>query len=325
MPGSVHRPTIAFTLHVVLEVVSVLALLIPLGLGALVLTGMTNRVVDILHQFTAPALALTVGLTVLAAVLRLKVGTMVGAAACLTLLVAVAPQWWPGGPRPEPGAPTLRLYVANVYYLNNDVARIARSVTEAKADIVVLIELGSEPAANLDAILRAYPHRTVSMSMDQTLGASRTLIASRYPLTDTVDAADGLHAVATRAATPLGPLNVVGAHLTRPWPFVESWGQISQTMALQALLADRPGSTVVAGDFNSVSSGRIGKQVRRDIGLHPAPGFPGTWPVDLPAPLSVTIDQVYASGDLTFISRKLGRSTGSDHRPVVVEITRAAR
>ena len=37
------------------------------------------------------------------------------------------------------------------------------------------------------------------------------------------------------------------------------------------------------------------------------------------------IDQVYASPDLAFISRRLGQPTGSDHRPVVTEITRAAR
>lgn len=324
-PGSVHRPSFAFTLHIVLEVVTVLALLIPLGLAGLVLTGMTNRVVDILAQFPAPALAVTVGLAAAAALLRLKVGAMVGAASCLALLVAVAPQWWPRGPAPERGAPTVRLYAANLYYLNDDVSRIARSVASAEADIVVLIELGAEAAANLGVVLADYPHRTVSMSMDQTLGASRTVIASRYPLAETVDEPDGLHAVATRVATPLGPITVVGAHLTRPWPFEDSWGQISQTMALQALLAGRQGPKVVAGDFNSVSSARIGRQVRSDVGLFPAPGFPGTWPADLPPALGVTIDQVYASPDLAFVSRRLGRPTGSDHRPVVVEITRAQR
>jgi endonuclease/exonuclease/phosphatase (EEP) superfamily protein YafD len=44
----------------------------------------------------------------------------------------------------------------------------------------------------------------------------------------------------------------------------------------------------------------------------------------LPSALGITIDQVYASPDLAFVSRRLGQSTGSDHRPVVTEITRAA-
>ena len=43
-----------------------------------------------------------------------------------------------------------------------------------------------------------------------------------------------------------------------------------------------------------------------------------------PAAAAVTIDQVYASPDLAFVSRGLGRPNGSDHRPVVTGITRAA-
>jgi len=74
-----------------------------------------------------------------------------------------------------------------------------------------------------------------------------------------------------------------------------------------------------------VSSARAGRQVRDRIGLLPAPGFPGTWPSAAPAPLRIAIDQVYASPDLAFVSRRLGRANRSDHAPVVVEITRASR
>jgi endonuclease/exonuclease/phosphatase (EEP) superfamily protein YafD len=94
-------------------------------------------------------------------------------------------------------------------------------------------------------------------------------------------------------------------------------------MALDKVVKGLTGPVIVAGDFNSVSTGRIGRQVKGDIGLHPAPGYPGTWPDDLPAPLGMTIDQVYASPDLAFVSRRLGRPSGSDHRPVVTEVTRA--
>ena len=218
----------------------------------------------------------------------------------------------------------MRVYSANLLYRNNDTARIVRSIEAADADIVVLIELASDPASKINQLLAGYPYRAASMRLDQTRGPSRSVIASRWPLTARADPPDGLHAVAATVRTPLGPINVVGVHLTRPWPFQHSWGQISQTMALKAVVEPLDGPVVVAGDFNSVSSARIGKQVRRDIGLRPAPGFPGTWPDGLPSALGITIDQVYASPDLAFVSRRLGRPTGSDHRPVVTEITRAA-
>lgn len=239
------------------------------------------------------------------------------------LSLAVWPQWFPTASTPAPDAAIVRVYSANLFYLNNDTARIRRSIEAADADIVVLIELASDPARSVDQLLEGYPYRAASMRLDQTRGPSRSLIASRWPLSPRADPPDGLHAVAATVQTPLGPINVVGVHLTRPWPFQHSWGQISQTMALQSLVQEMEGPVLVAGDFNSVSSARIGKQVRRDIGLRPAPGFPGTWPDRLPSALGITIDQVYASPDLAFISRRLGRPTGSDHRPVVTEFTRA--
>ncbi len=295
------------------------------GLALLVMAGVDNRFADLLAQFTAPMLIATVLLTLVLGLLRLKAAVGAGGIAALLLALAVWPQWFPEASKPDPEAAIVRLYSANLFYLNNDTARIRRSVEAADADIVVLIELASDPALKIDEVLAGYPYRASSMRLDQTRGPSRSVIASRWPLTVRDDPPDGLHAVAATARTPLGPIHVVGVHLTRPWPFQHSWGQISQTMALDAIVEELDGPVVVAGDFNSVSSARIGRQIRRDIGLRPAPGFPGTWPTDLPSALGITIDQVYASPDLAFVSRRLGQPTGSDHRPVVTEFTRATR
>ncbi len=306
-----------------LEMLLLLGLAPVAGAAVLVLAGVDNRAVDLLAQFTAPLLIATALLTVGLGLLRMKAPAGLGVLTSLLLALAVWPQWFPTAPAPDPDAAIIRVYSANVFYLNNDTARIRRSIEAADADIVVLIELASDPARNVDDLLAGYPHRAASMRLDQTRGPSRSVIASRWPLTAKADPPDGLHAVAATVRTPLGPVNVVGVHLTRPWPFQHSWGQISQTMALNAVVEPLDGPVVVAGDFNSVSSARIGKQIQRDIGLRPAPGFPGTWPDSLPSALGITIDQVYASPDLAFVSRRLGRPTGSDHRPVVTEITRA--
>lgn len=313
----------AWTPHQWLEVLLVPGLLPVAGVALLVLADVDNRFVDLLAQFTAPVLIATLLLTLGLGLLRLKAAAGTGGLASLLLALAVWPQWFPEASRPDPGAAIVRLYSANLFYLNNDTARIRRSIEAADADIVVLIELASDPALKIDAVLAGYPYRAASMRLDQTRGPSRSVIGSRWPLTVRDDPPDGLHAVSATARTPLGPVHIVGVHLTRPWPFQHSWGQISQTMALDEMLQGLSGPVVVAGDFNSVSTARIGKQVQRDIGLRPAPGFPGTWPTDLPSPLGITIDQVYASPDLAFVSRRLGQSTGSDHRPVVTEITRA--
>lgn len=324
IPGRVHPHPFRFTLHVMLEVIFTLGMLAALAWGLVDLTGRINRVADLMAVLSGPVLTLTAGALAIAAVLRLRNACIVGAAALVALTLAVWPQWNPGGPRPAEDAPVMRVYSANLYFRNADAQAIRASIAEARADTVVLVEVSAAVAAQADAVLAGYPHRASSIPLDQVTGEmSANVIASRWPLTPIETPADGLNAYAAQAQTPLGPMTVVAAHLTRPWPFMDSYGQISQVEALTTRLTDAPRPVVAAGDFNTVSSARIGNQIRRDIGLHPAPAGLGTWPTDLPAPLSIVIDHVWASGDLAFSSRRLGKPVGSDHRPVVVEITRA--
>jgi endonuclease/exonuclease/phosphatase (EEP) superfamily protein YafD len=296
----------------------------PLAVAVASLSHIGHRWVDILAQFSAPALIATVLLVGGFLIVRRRRWAAAAGAVLVLLIAAVWPQWFPARGTAEAGAPSVRLYSANLWARNADLAAIAASIRSADADIVVLIELGDAPAARLDEVLAGYPYRVVTPRIDRPSGPARSVIASRHPLVTIRDRPDGLHAVGATVRSPLGPLNVVGVHLTRPWPFQQQWGQIEQTMALAAIRQDLSGPVVVVGDFNSVSSARIGRQVQRQSDLVPLPGFPGTWPSALPPAIGVTIDQVYRSPDLAVISRRLGRPNGSDHRPVVTEVTRAA-
>lgn len=297
----------------------------PAAVALSALSRIGHRWTDLLAQFTAPALAATLALTLLYAVLRLRPAVMAGLGVTVLLILAVWPQWFPrGGALPREGAPTLTLYSANLWAWNADVEAITRSIHEADADIVVLVELGDAPGAQLDRVLAGYPHRVLNARVDRPSGAARAAIASRYPLTAVADRPDGLVSVAAVAQTPLGPVNIIGAHLTRPWPFQYQWGQINQASALAAIRRDMTGPVIAAGDFNSVSSARIGRQIQTEAGLIPAPGWPGTWPAAAPSAVGMTIDQVWRSPDLALLERRLGRKTGSDHRPLITRFTLAA-
>lgn len=297
----------------------------PAAIALSALTRIGHRWTDLLAQFTAPALAATLALTLLYALMRLRPGMITGLGVTVLLILAVWPQWLPrGGALPREGAPTLTLYSANLWARNTDIEAITRSIAGAKADIVVLVELGDAPSAQLDRVLAGYPHRVLNARVDRPSGAARAAIASRYPLTAIADRPDGLVSVAATAQTPLGPVNIIGVHLTRPWPFQYQWGQINQAAALAAIRRDMTGPVIAAGDFNSVSSARIGRQVQAEARLIPAPGWPGTWPSAAPSAVGMTIDQVWRSPDLALLERRLGRKTGSDHRPVITRFTLAA-
>lgn len=301
------------------------ALLLGLAaFGAAALSGIGHRWVDILAQFTSPMLLAAVGVTVVCLLFRLWPASIVGGLACVVLALSVWPQWTPTKGTPVPNQPIVRVYSANLYVFNTDVAAMRRSIAAADADILVLVELGQAPASRLDQLLPDYPHR-VLIGQARAGDHARSIIASRYPILQGLpERPDGLSAVGATVQTSIGPINVFGVHLTRPWPYQYQWGQISQVMALAERMKAAPDHPVIAaGDFNSVSSARIGKQIQSDLGLVPAPGWPGTWPSQIPAFAGITIDQIYRSPDLALITRRLGEPTGSDHRPVITEFTRA--
>jgi endonuclease/exonuclease/phosphatase (EEP) superfamily protein YafD len=288
------------------------------------LSGIGHRWVDILAQFTAPVLTLTVLAVVIAALLRWWTAALVGAGASLLLLSAVWPQYAPGGPVPAANSPIVRLYAANLYAMNDDVAAMRASIQASDADIIVLVEFGEAPNAAIETLLAGYPHREVTERVVRSEDAVRSVIASRYPLSRRSTEGNERQMIAAVADTPIGPVRFVGVHLTRPWPFQFQWGQIIQAQNLINHIQGAPEPVVMAGDFNSVASARIGRMLRSEGGLVHAPGWPGTWPAAVPSPLRMTIDQVYHTTDIAVVERRLGAPTGSDHRPVIVELARAA-
>jgi len=261
------------TLFQALTRLAALAVLAPPALVAVsALSRIGHRLPDLLMQFTAPALIATGAVCVVFLLLRLWGMAALGGIIAGLLLVAVWPQWAP--PRGTPA--------------------------------VMLIELGDGPNARLDEILARYPHRVATPRKDRPSGAARSVIASKRPLRHMRDAdGQGLAALVAEAETALGPVHLIAVHMTRPWPFQHPYGQISQAERLAGLRHGLTGPVVIAGDFNSVSSGRIGRQIKAQTGLIPAPAWPGTWHAMLPSPLGITIDHVWRSPDLALLERRL--------------------
>ncbi|GAD59724.1 endonuclease/exonuclease/phosphatase family protein [Brevundimonas sp. BAL450] len=321
---SLKRLQLQSSVNLLVQAVLTAAALGPLVLALASLSGIGHRWVDILAQFPAPLLPLTLAATLIVLLLRFWVPAATGALACLLLALAIWPQIAPGGPAPAADSPRVRLYAANLYAMNEDVAAMRASIEAADADIVVLVEFGEAPSAAVETLLAGYPHREITERVVRSEDAVRSVIASRYPLSRRSTEGNERQMISAVADTPLGPVRVVGVHLTRPWPFQYQWGQIIQTQNLLTHIDAAPEPVVLAGDFNSVATGRIGRMLRSEGGLIHAPGWPGTWPGPLPGPLRMTIDQVYHSPDIAVAKRSLGGPTGSDHRPVIVDLARPA-
>lgn len=313
-----------FSLSVFLGWIFVLGLLGPAaGIGAISLSGLPYAKLDVWAQFAAPALAYSLCLALVLLLFQRRRPAFLALLVALLLTLAVMPQWSPDGPRPASDEQVIRLYSANVHVFNTDVAAMRASIDAAQPDIIALVELGPLTPEAREFLLAGYPHRSSSDQAGHGSGTAQALVASRWPLSSDHSNRNALQTAASTVETPLGPIHVIATHFTRPWPYLPSIAQIRQAQALTERVSQLDGPVIVAGDFNSVSSGRIGRDLRRENDFHAAPGFPGTWPSFLPAFFGITIDQVYATRDLAFVSRHLGKANDSDHRPVVTEITLA--
>lgn len=303
-------------------IVAIGLLIVPLLVALAALSGLPYQGVDILAQFTAPALAGALIFAGLLALLRLRTPFVLAFLVSSVLAVAVWPQWAPDRGNPRPNGPVLSIYSANLRAENEDTARIRTSIDRADPDVVVLIETSRTVIDRIDTVLTGYPYRAVTF--DRRRGTEGLVIASRYPLKrEPFRPSDVNHALAF-VDTPLGRVNVIAVHLDRPWPYRKESRQLNQLQALRPIIAPLRGPTILAGDFNSVSSARVGRQVQTTMGLKPNPGWPGTWPARLPSLLGLTIDQLYRTDDLAVVSRDLGLRNGSDHRPLVTRLTLAA-
>lgn len=286
-------------------------------------SGIGHRWVDIIAQFTAPALIGSLVATLMVAAMKRPPLMIVALAALMICVAAVLPQAEPARGSPDRAAPVLTVYSANLHAENGDVEAIAASIRQADPDIIILIEVSPAAFAARPQILANYPHQMASETVVPPGARGSVIIASRYPLTPVNMPRDQLSALHALADTPMGPLHLVGVHMTRPWPFEYQWGQIIQAEMLAGRLEGVAEPILVAGDFNAVSSARIGRQIKAQTGLTPAGAWPGTWPTDLPSWLGLSIDHQWRSDDLVFLSRQIGKQTGSDHYPVVTRVTRA--
>ena len=306
-------------LKLIANVTALLMLIPPLAVAVAALGRLDHRAADLLVHFTAPALIATLGLTLGLLILRLYPAATIGGLVSLALLVANWPQWVPPKTAPD-SHESFSVYSANLWVYNQDMKALARSIDRADADILILVELGATGREQADQLFADYPYRLYAGRGDHP---AKSAILSRYPLSP-VEGPKHRETVSAIAQTPLGPVTLIGAHLTRPWPYQPQANQMKQVDQLTELRRTLSGPLIMAGDFNAVSHGRIGRQIKQDMGLIPAPALLGTFPRKVLSLFGITIDQVWHTPDLSLISRSLGLPNGSDHRSVITRFSRAA-
>jgi endonuclease/exonuclease/phosphatase (EEP) superfamily protein YafD len=95
---------------------------------------------------------------------------------------------------------------------------------------------------------------------------------------------------------------------------------------LAELVAQETMPVIVIGDFNATPWSYAFKDFSSETGLVNSQngyGLDATWPSTFPVTL-VPLDHMLHSDSLTTVTRKVGPDLGSDHLPLLVEVSRSA-
>ncbi len=258
----------------------------------------------------------------------------------VTAIIAVWPVRWMllphrGGTAAAPaGQHLVRVLEANVHGSQRALDGLIAMIDQIQPDVVVAIEV----PPGLEGYLTENP--IVKANLPFAIGPEpgmlwRDVMLSRDPLHRLRFDGDldrYMHIFAFRRScfidAPEGRYLISAMHPPSPreaasWQRGNEWTSLLAEVCRGQLLATGV-PVILAGDFNSTPSGyRHGIMLKRS-GLAPSDvlgGLTGTWPSDWPGPLRLTIDRVWVSPDVQFVSREVVGDIGSDHRPSLVTLS----
>jgi endonuclease/exonuclease/phosphatase (EEP) superfamily protein YafD len=225
-------------------------------------------------------------------------------------------------------APRLRVVSANLNFDNRDHGPLLAELARDDADVVVLEELTPEwwNAVEASNLWSSHPYRVGEPRTDP----GGMAVLSREPLRDVVvRSADGWPIITAAVVIGDTTLHLAGVHLLAP---LDTFSRNQrQQRAITAIIRALPRPRVVAGDFNADPYNRWYEQIR-GLGLREAHEAVGrwlatTWPNGQHHLPPLRLDHVFVDPPLVPLRATEGRGTGSDHRPIVVDlaITRSGR
>ena len=302
------------------------------------------------YRNESPPFVIVAWLAFMVRVLQFHLGLLLLAIACVAafvrgrrLLLAAAPPvlftlgpvWWtylrgPSAPPPPPGTPVLRVMSTNLLMVNTDTQGIIDEIKAARPDVLLVQEYTDAWHAALGSALSGEFPFSSFVTQDDSFGVA---VYSRTPFVDgDVDNRLPLGrslAPQTRAVVRFGGLDVAvyNIHLLPPRRLDYTIESRLQFADLLAMLSEEKLPYVVAGDWNLTGDTPQHRDLKR-IGARDAHDLAGrgrgaTWPVNsffryLPG---LRLEHIYVGPGLTVVKCKTGIGRGSDHRPVVADVT----
>jgi len=255
---------------------------------------------------------------------RSRAAALVAVACASVNWIDVAPYFGSASPVAMAATPAahVRLMLANVYLGNRDYEALLSAVRDENPDVLVLQEVTRPWWAHLDALRAQYPYYNALPRQ----GGSGIVLFSRLPLDEVEILTFGKSTqpgMFARIEVEGRPVSVLALHPPTPMRLDKFRFRNAQFEAAAARMRDTRGPKVLVGDLNTTPWSPYYADLVRDSGLSDprlGAGIWPTWPMPMPAFLRIPIDHCLTSDDVRVESIRTGGRTGSDHRPLVVDL-----
>lgn len=228
-----------------------------------------------------------------------------------------------GSSEEKPNGVHIRILHANVLKSNTNYAAVLNLINESEADVVVLQEISEDWGEQVKQLQTKFPYFAIE---PRSQGAGMAVF-SRYSFDDLqklrLDESSHL-AILAKINFGQRSLTVLSMHPTTPVTPTKFKNRNRQFSEAAELMKKIDGSKVLIGDLNITMWSPYFKTLIQNSGLRDSRlgfGLKTSWPMPLPSFLRLPIDHCLVSSDVHVDQFKTGDRTGSDHRPIIIDLT----
>ncbi len=215
----------------------------------------------------------------------------------------------------------LRLISFNISYENpvENFKNIREMILSEKPDIVQFQEFSPQMQDKIKTLGSILPYST---ELNKPKGPFDSLILSKYPLTNT--RVDDNHAVITNLILNETEISIVGIHLLTGGTKKNFNNALQQISYLKTIVSNTNKNLILLGDLNMSSTSKRFAKFLKETNLYTYTSYKNitsTWPAFMPNLLGIQIDHILFSNNFKMVDKKTSNSFGSDHRPLIVELS----
>lgn len=227
-------------------------------------------------------------------------------------------------PQPAGGDDVVKIMSFNVLGTNTQFQSVVDRIHEHDPDVVTILEYANQWSNALGTLEKDYPFRLLRPRW-HGFGIA---IFSKRPLsnsqsTQITESVTDNPVLTTEIEISGTAVQIVGLHLLSPMNRARLRIRNRQLKEVASLLKQRTLPTIVMGDFNCTPWSPFLSDFLNETDLRDSRygfGYQASWSA-VKAYLKIPIDHAFVSPQIKIHSRKLGDYAGSDHYPLVFEVS----